>query len=133
MHLIINTKGSSFRREGECFVITTNNQTKVAAKKVDQITLATAVSISTDAINLAIEHGIGITLVDKYGKVYGRVWEPSIKKSAEVRRKQLLLRENVIGAQLVRFWLTSQISKQQYVLNKFKRGVGKGKVDFYWC
>ncbi len=88
MHLIINTKGSSFRREGECFVITTDNQTKVAAKKVEQITLATAVSISTDAISLAVEHGIEIALVDKYGKVYGRVWEPSIKKSAEVNVRQ---------------------------------------------
>lgn len=119
MDLIINTAGTKIRRESGCFLIKNDSIKKIAAKKITQLLISSSVSISTDALSLAVDNNIEVLFLDKIGKPFARVWSPQIKRSAELRRKQLRLSESEIGSRLIIYWITKKISLQQKHLKNF--------------
>jgi len=57
MQLILNTFGTSLRKQDGMFLVMANDRKALLSpEKVDSILLATGVHLSTDVIRLAIEH-----------------------------------------------------------------------------
>jgi CRISPR-associated protein Cas1 len=66
MDLVINTFGSYLHRQGEMFVVKIKEQKhEISSRKVRSIVISTGASLSTDAIELAIEKNIDIVFLDR--------------------------------------------------------------------
>ena len=75
MELYINTYGSYIRKKDEMFEVSVEGKRqKLAPNKISSIVISNAATISTDAIQLAMEHNIDIVFLDQYGDPYGRIW-----------------------------------------------------------
>jgi CRISPR-associated protein Cas1 len=90
MQLVINTFGASLRKQGEQFLVQAGDRKfAVSAHKVRSILLATAVHLSTDAIELAVRNNIDLVFVDRSGDPYARVWQDRMGSTAAIRRRQI--------------------------------------------
>lgn len=125
MNVIINTPGTKIRRDSGCFLIKNDTVKKIAAKKITQLLVSTAVSISSDALSLAVENNIDVMFLDKIGKPFARVWSPHIKRSTELRRKQLSLQESELGSRLIIHWISKKTTLQQKHLKSLESSVGE--------
>jgi len=85
----------------------------ISAKKVEQIMIATAAAISTDAILLAVENNIDIVFLKYNGEPYGRVWHSKLGSISTIRRKQLMLQYNRYGLELVKEWIRQKLQNQK--------------------
>lgn len=90
MQLVINTRESYLRKNGNCFLVKTDDKVfEVSANKVESIFITTSAYISTDAIKFAVEKNIDIVFLDFYGNPYGRVWHSKLGSTTLIRRRQL--------------------------------------------
>lgn len=131
MKLTINTAGVTIKKEGECFLIGSHERKeRLSSKKVEQIILTTAATISTDAIKLAMENNIDIVFLEAGGMPFARVWHSKLGSIATIRRKQLTLTENQQGITLVKEWIGQKIDHQIQHLNKlsYNRSEDKKKL-----
>ncbi|MFW6414084.1 MAG: CRISPR-associated endonuclease Cas1 [Verrucomicrobiota bacterium] len=131
MQIVINTFGTSLRRQGKVFRILCNSQhTDIAAAKVDSILITTGAHFSTDALELAYEHNIDVVLLDKYGEPYGRFWLPRMGSTATIRRKQLECATSDAGLEIVREWTVTKLQNQQTFLRELGKRRPQRKDDF---
>lgn len=90
MQLVINTRESYLRKNGNCFLVKTDDKVfEVSANKVESIFITTSAYISTDAIKFAVEKNIDIVFLDFYGNPYVRVWHSKLGSTTLIRRRQL--------------------------------------------
>ena len=90
MQLVINTFGAALRRQGDRFLVkAAGRELGVSAHKVQSILIATGVSLSSDALQLAAEHNIDVVLLDKFGEPFGRFWQNRMGSTAAIRRRQI--------------------------------------------
>lgn len=98
MELHLNTFGSFIKKKDDMFeVIIDEKKVKLAPDKISSIVISNAVTITSDAIQLAMESNIDIVFLDKYGDPYGRVWFPKIGSTVLIRRKQLEMLQDDVG------------------------------------
>ena len=113
MDLVITTFGTYLHRQGEMFVMKVKDQKKeISSRKVRSIAITTGASLSTDAIQLAIEKNIDIIFLDEVGHPYGRVWHGRPGSTTAIRRKQLRLTDTEKGLQLALGWLLRKFDNQ---------------------
>ncbi len=113
MKLILTTYGTYLHRSGEMFLIKAEGQTReVSCRKVQSIQISTAASLSTDAIQLAIENNIDILFLDKYGNPYGRVWHGRPGSTTAIRRAQLRIADQDEGLKLAVGWMQQKLDNQ---------------------
>ena len=113
MQLVINSFGSSIKRNGEMFQISLKDKkTEISARRIHSVLITTGAHFSTDSIQLAIEHNIDIVLLDKYGTPYGRFWSGRMGSSAAIRRAQFTIAENEQGLNIVKEWLKTKLNNQ---------------------
>ena|SRR3989304_1858844 len=67
----------------------TTGSFEVSADKVDSILITTAATITTDAIEFAVENNIDIVFLDFNKNPYGRVWHSKLGSTTLIRRRQL--------------------------------------------
>jgi CRISPR-associated protein Cas1 len=90
MQLVINTFGASIRKTGELFeILIGNEKKKISPKKVQSILITTGVHLTSDVIEMAVEHNIDILFADKFGNPYGRLWHSKLGSTARIRRSQI--------------------------------------------
>lgn len=91
MDLLINTYGTRIRSSGERFVLAFPKQGKreYAARRLDKIIILRPSSISTGAVQLALDRGVDIVYLGAFGKPVGRIFPSTPKGIAELRRAQL--------------------------------------------
>lgn len=122
MQLIINTFGAYLRRRGELFQVKVDNAvSEVSARRVRSILIATAASMSTDAVQLAIENNIDIIFLDKHGNPYGRVWHSKMGSTAQIRRKQLEAAEQQLGLDIALGWVRKKFDNQVDLLERMRK------------
>ena len=122
MQLIINTYGAYLRRRGELFQVKVDDAvSEVSARKVRSILITTSASMSTDAIQLAIENNIDIIFLDKYGNPYGRVWHSKMGSTAQIRRKQLEAAEQQLGLNIALGWVRKKFDNQVALLEIMRK------------
>ncbi|HYN79298.1 MAG TPA: CRISPR-associated endonuclease Cas1 [Lamprocystis sp. (in: g-proteobacteria)] len=113
MDLILTTFGTYLHRQGEMFVINIKEQKQeVSSRKVRSIIITTGASLSTDAIQLAVEKNIDIVFLDKFGNPYGRVWHGRPGSTTAIRREQLRLADTEAGLRLALGWLSRKLDNQ---------------------
>lgn len=126
MQLILNTFGTSLRKQDGMFLVMQNDRKALLSpEKVDSILLATGVHLSTDVIRLAIEHHIDIVLLDSVGEPYGRFWHGRPGSTAALRRAQLEASFREEGVTLAREWVTTKLNNQAALL----RDLGRTRPD----
>ena len=110
MDLYINDYGTSIRKNGRMFEIASKeNKNLISPLKIKTMIMSKGISITTDAIELAVENNIDILLMDSLGKLYGRFWHSRFGSTAYIRRKQIEIFENEKGLEFIKEWLTNKI------------------------
>lgn len=113
MELILTTYGTYLHRQGEMFVVKVKEQKQeVSSRKVRSILITTGASLSTDAIQLAMEKNIDIIFLDAVGEPYGRVWHGRPGSTTAIRREQLRMADTEKGMRLALGWLLRKIDHQ---------------------
>jgi CRISP-associated protein Cas1 len=122
VQLVINTLGSSLRKQGEQFLVQAGKQRlAVSAHKVQSIVLTTAVHLTTDALELAIVHNIDVLLLNQYGDPLGRFWQTRMGSTAAIRRRQLEVAAQAEGLELARGWVEAKLRQQHEFLEELAR------------
>ena len=130
MELYINTYGSYIRKKDDMFEVSVDGKRqKLAPSKISSIIISNAATISTDSIQLAMEHNIDIVFLDQYGDPYGRIWFPKIGSTVTIRRRQLEMLQNEQGLSFIKERIALKIMNQRRFLKKLisKRNVLEGK------
>ncbi|WP_372365246.1 CRISPR-associated endonuclease Cas1 [Candidatus Uabimicrobium sp. HlEnr_7] len=113
MELYLNSFGSYLYKSGELFLIKISDKTKkMSPKRLSSIIISSAATISTDAIQLAMEHNIDIIFIDKYGNPYGRIWFPKIGSTTYIRRRLLEIYNDDCGLEFVLEWVLQKVNNQ---------------------
>jgi CRISPR-associated protein Cas1 len=122
MQLVINTYGSYLRKNGDCFLVKTEDKTfEISVKKVDSIMIATSAYLSTDALKMAIENNIDVIFLDEFGDPYGRVWHSKLGSTVLIRRKQLEISATEEGLELAKEWILRKVGNQIDFLGRLKK------------
>jgi len=110
MDLILTTFGTYLHCSGEMFLVKVGEKTtEHSARKVRPILITTGASLSTDAIQLAIEKNIDIVFLDKFGDPQGRVWHGRPGLIVTIQRQQLRLADTPAGFQLAQSWVVQKL------------------------
>ena len=92
MDLIINTFGTRIRSSGERVVLKfpgSNTKKEYPIRRLEKIIILRPSSISTNAVQLALEHDIDIVYLGSFGKPVGRIFPSSPRGLTLLRRAQL--------------------------------------------
>jgi CRISPR-associated protein Cas1 len=121
MQLVINTFGASIRKTGELFeILIGNEKKKISPKKVQSILITTGVHLTSDVIEMAVEHNIDILFADKFGNPYGRLWHSKLGSTARIRRSQIELSTRPEGLQFGLQWILRRFEKQIDYMKKLR-------------
>jgi CRISPR-associated protein Cas1 len=90
MHIVLNSFGTSLKKENGLFQITTpDGNQSIAPKDIKTISISKGARISSDAVLLAIEHQIDVLFIDGLGMPQGRVWSIKYGSISDIRQKQI--------------------------------------------
>ena len=94
---------------------------EVSADKIDSILITTSATITTDAIEFAVENNIDIIFLDYHGNPFGRVWHSKLGSTTLIRRRQLEAEAADTGFYLARGWIAEKIQNQIDLLKDLKK------------
>ncbi len=121
MQLVINTFGSSIRKNGQMFEILAGKEKhKFSGKKISSFIITTGVHISSDAVELALQNNIDILMLDKYGRPIGRFWHARMGSTARIRRAQLMLSMDPSAMETGLIWVVDKFTWQIEFLEKMR-------------
>jgi CRISPR-associated protein Cas1 len=92
MDLLINTYGTRIRSSGERIVLvfpTTKKRKEYSVHRIKKIIILRPSSISTEAVQLALENDIDIVYLGSFEKPVGRLFPSTPKGLAQLRLAQL--------------------------------------------
>jgi CRISP-associated protein Cas1 len=113
MQLVINTYGSSLQRHQDRFLILAGNRrAEYSAHKVQSILITTSVSVTTDALELAVCNKIDVVFLQRDGDPFARIWQTSMGSTAAIRRRQLAVAETGEGLALACGWIGAKLQHQ---------------------
>jgi len=134
VQLVINTRGAFLKKEKNCFVIKNEDKVfEVSADKVDGILITTSATITTDAIQFAVENNIDIIFLDFNGSPFGRVWHSKLGSTTLIRRRQLEAEGTVVGFNLARGWVAEKLENQIDFLKDLKKNRPDDKDTLEGC
>lgn len=109
------------RKAGNMFEIYSGEQKRrIAPGKVSAILITTGAHLSSDAVQLAVEHNIDILFLDKYGNPYGRIWHGRLGSTARIRRRQLQLSLSRDGVRFGLQWIERRLGSQIEMLTNVR-------------
>ncbi len=94
---------------------------KIAPAKLNAIHLYKGVSLSVDAIELAMLHNIEILFMQFEGTPYGRVWSSKLGSTTKIRKRQLIASLTREGVDFVKTWISAKITNQRDFLKRLKK------------
>ncbi|MGL6100584.1 MAG: CRISPR-associated endonuclease Cas1, partial [Fusobacteriaceae bacterium] len=129
MDIYLTEYGTKLKKSGEAFcIVNSEGEHFFAPNTIDAIIIEEKISITSDALQLAIINDVPIVFSDKLGNILGRVWKFKFGSNAKIRRKQLEFFETEIGSELGKEWVICKANNQILHLEKlFKRR----KLDSY--
>lgn len=131
MQLVINTYGSYLHVVQDSFELKVENEKKrISPKKINSILITTGASLSSDAIQLAIENNIEIQFLDKYGMSIGKIWHSKLGRTSYIRRKQLELIDNNVGVLIIKDLLLKKSNNIVKHLEELSLRRGDKSVEF---
>ena len=127
MQLHINTYGTYVHVKDQMFDIRIRgkdgqvNNTPYAASKVTSIVMTTGVSLSTDAVRLAMRNNVDLIFVEQDGTPMGRVWHSKLGSTTKIRKAQLEASLSAVGVQWTRSWLLAKLDNQLNFVKDLKK------------
>lgn len=125
MRVVIDEYGTYVHKKRNRFV-TLNNKDKAlkwefSADKVSQILIYRGAAITADAIDLAVEKGIDIIYLDRFGKPFARTYSCKFENSAAVHRCQVRAYDSEKGVRLMRGMIEAKIRNQSSLLKSLAK------------
>lgn len=129
MQLILDSRGLQLQKKGSLFeIISEKGSRSISPGKLTSIAITASVVLHTDAIVLAIKHGVPILFFDRIGKARARLWSPYFESIATLRRQQVHFAESTAAASwmvdLLLLKTDHQVANLRYLAGKSKRGRG---------
>ncbi len=126
MILVIDSYGAYVHVKDDMFEVRVKKgdeiiRRKIAPPKITSMHLFKGVSISVDAIELAMLHNIEILFMQFEGTPYGRVWSSKLGSTTKIRKRQLVASITYDGIVYVKEWITAKISNQRDFLKRLKK------------
>ena len=117
MDLLINAYGTRIRSRGERIVLAFpgGKKQEYPARRIEKIIILRPSSISTGAVQLALEHDIDIVYLGAFGKPVGRIFPSRPKGLAELRRAQARVCQCTGGARPGETVRAGKIGKSDHV------------------
>jgi len=113
MQLFLNTYGSYLLKKDGMFQIKLDETKKIISpKKISSIVISNSATISTDAIQLALDNNIDIVFLDNFGNPIGRVWFPKLGSTTYIRRRLLEIEMKDEGLPIIKRWIISKAKNQ---------------------
>ncbi len=94
---------------------------KIAPAKIKSILLSKGISLSTDAVNLALTYNIDILFLEFDGTPYGRVWYSKLGSTTKIRKQQLIASITKEGLNFTKEWITGKLGNQVEFLKRLKK------------
>ncbi|HPN39574.1 MAG TPA: CRISPR-associated endonuclease Cas1 [Melioribacteraceae bacterium] len=133
MQLFIDTFGSFLHVKDQMFEVIVplqNGEKKkhvIPPSKISNMLLGSGVSLSSDAVKLALTNNIDILFVEYDGMPLGRVWHGKLGSTVKIRRAQLIAGSSVTGVNFVKEWIINKLSNQEEYLISLKNHRSKEK------
>lgn len=122
MHLIIDEYGTFIGKKENRFEIRRQGKTEeFSADLIKQIIISSASSISTDAIKLAMENGIDIVYLGKFGEPKARIYPCRLGGTTLTRKKQLEAYFSGKGLILAKKFIEAKIENQANLLKSLAK------------
>lgn len=127
MQLHINTFGTYVHVKDQMFDIRLREKdgqiksTPYSANKVTSIVMTTGVSLSTDAVRLAMRNNVDLIFVEQDGSPIGRVWHSKLGSTTKIRKAQLEASLSAEGVRWVRAWLLTKLDNQLGFIKDLKK------------
>lgn len=133
MDIYLDTFGTKISKNLESFLITNGTTSKcVPAEHVKALHVSKGVSITSDAVFLAIANDIQIYFMNGVGKPDGTVWSSRYGSISTIRKGQLAFSQCTAGMEWVRDVLSEKINAQVATLVALqKESKYPGKLDKY--
>jgi len=113
MDLFITTYGCDLEAKDGLFQLNSGEEVKTLSPElVETICIATSCTLSTNAIALALEHQIDITVISRHGKVLGRFWHGNYQTTSQIRKQQALLSISNDAMQYIADWIWNKFDRQ---------------------
>lgn len=127
MELYIQEYGSKLKKSRDSFVVVKDEVEKLIAPcQLDAIVIESGVSITTDAIELAVQNEIPIVLTDELGTVLGKFWEAKYPSTPKIRRNQLKYFDTPFATEMAKKWVIKKIEHQKLHSQRLERSMGFG-------
>lgn len=128
MQLVLDTKGLQLLKKRNTFELVSENGKRIIAPgKLESIAITANVTISADAVKLAIKHEIPILFFDNIGKAKARLWSPYFESIATLRRNQIKFAESTEGTEWILELFALKTQEQASNLKYLKRRIPKFK------
>ena len=128
MDLLINTFGTRIRSTGERIVLALpGDKAKFKTKReypvmaLEKIIILRPSSISTGAVQLALEAGVDIVYLNSFGTPVGRIFSSSPKGMAELRKAQIVFSSSPKALELSRTLVAAKGANQVAHLRQLAR------------
>lgn len=135
MQLIVDGYGSYIHRKENLFEVETKleNQEKkkeqFSAEKVSQIIITSKTSISSGAIQLAMENQIDIVYLDWHGRPYARTYPCKLGGTTLTRRRQATKYLSGEVSEMVKSMIRAKISNQLTLLKQLAKARKSKEFD----
>jgi CRISPR-associated protein Cas1 len=119
MEIILNTFGSYLRQKDGMFLVESEDRkTSLSPEKIERILITTAVSLTSDALVLAMQNNIDVVFMDKFGDPIGRLWHSRPGSTIAIKRRQLGISSDERGVSLALEWVSQKVSNQAEFLGE---------------
>ncbi len=119
MQLFLNTYGTFLQKKDGMFQIKIEETKRlISPKKISSIVISNSATVSTDAIQLALDNNIDVVFLDNFGNPIGRVWFPKLGSTTFIRRRLLEIDMKDEGLPIVKGWISSKANNQLAFIQK---------------
>lgn len=125
MDVIVNTHGTRVRCTSERLVLTSptsQEKTEYPIRRVKKIVIMVSASISSEAVHLALEHGVDIVFMNHYGRPAGRIFPSTPKGTGNLRRAQLRYSDSPERLNLALQLVLAKVQSQYCLLESLAAG-----------
>lgn len=117
MEIVLNTFGTMLNCENGCFSVSNENGRKrIPTDGIRSILASKGVSITSDAIMLAIDNGIEIHFIDRKGDPKGLVWSHTYGSISTIRKGQLTFSQSPQAVEWIKEMVATKIENQEALL-----------------
>lgn len=93
----------------------------LAAHKLTAIVISSPGAISTEAMKLALRHGVDVLIAERDGTPVGRLWGARPGSTTRIRKRQLEASLNAEGVSFTARWLRNKLDGQAAHLEKLRK------------